>query len=50
MTNQQLETGKLYVGAALVRHVVEVEYLAWAFGAPRDQWLSTGMTERLGTP
>jgi len=44
------DRGGLYAGAALVRQLVEVEYLAWAFAEDRVEamdWLRSGKDERL---
>jgi hypothetical protein len=45
-----LETSNFYAGAALVRQLVEVEYLAWAFAEDRDEaaaWLRSTKQERM---
>jgi len=45
-----LDAGNLYAAAALVRQVVEAEYLAWAFADDRDEaadWLRSTREQRL---
>ncbi|MGH2971103.1 MAG: hypothetical protein ACRDLE_02990 [Gaiellaceae bacterium] len=45
-----LERENVYAAAALIRQVVEVEYLAWAFSEDRDEaatWLRSSREERL---
>jgi hypothetical protein len=47
---QLLKEGNLYAGAALIRQIVEVEYLARAFAAQHEKasiWLRADRTERL---
>lgn len=49
-TTQLLKDGNLYAGAALIRQVVEVEYLAHAFAARHEEasrWLRADRAERL---
>ena len=44
-----MEAESLYAGAALLRQVVEVEYLAWAFAEDEEEaaaWLRSGPRER----
>lgn len=44
-----LEQGNLYAAAALVRQLVEVEYVAWAFAEDKDQatvWVRSTSEER----
>jgi hypothetical protein len=45
-----LEQGNLYAAAALIRQLVEIEYLAWAFAEDQEQakeWLRSTREERL---
>lgn len=44
-----IKDGRHYAGAALIRQLVEVEYLAWAFEAKNEvaaQWLRSSREER----
>jgi hypothetical protein len=46
---RMLSTGEHYAGAALVRQIVEVEYLMWAFASNRAEaakWLNSTREER----
>lgn len=45
-----IASGRHYAGAALIRQLVEVEYLAWAFEANHDEasrWLRSSKGERM---
>jgi hypothetical protein len=48
-STQLLQDGRAYVGSALIRQLVEVEYLAWAFetrDAEAARWLRSDKRER----
>lgn len=49
-STQLLKEGNLYAGAALIRQIVEVEYLAFAFAAQHEKaalWIHADRDERL---
>lgn len=49
-TMRAVDDGNAYVAAALLRQLVEAEYLAWAFAEDRDEaaaWLESTREERL---
>ncbi|MBD1847619.1 hypothetical protein H6F89_30325 [Cyanobacteria bacterium FACHB-63] len=48
--NKLFETGNTYAAAALVRQLVEVEYLAWAFEDDKqeaEKWIDSEKEERM---
>jgi hypothetical protein len=50
VSSDTLNTGRHYAGSALVRQLVEVEYLAWAFETNNEdasRWLRSTKDERL---